>query len=59
MLVDSLDDEEARSRCAGDDPVVLAQRMPPLNPILDTMGIFFDDKMVIINASFIGREANE
>lgn len=46
----------------GDDPVVLlAERMPPLNPILDTPGnIFsnpiniFDDKMAVVNASLRG-----
>lgn len=35
----------------GDNPVTLAQRMPPLNPVLDTPGVFFDDKMAIFNAS--------
>jgi CxxC motif-containing protein (DUF1111 family) len=39
----------------GDNPVVLAQRMPPLNPVQDTMGIFFDDKMAIVNASLRGE----
>lgn len=39
----------------GDNPVVLAQRMPPLNPVLDTMGVFFDDKMAIVNASLRGE----
>ncbi len=38
----------------GDNPVVLAQRMPPLNPIEDTMGSIFDDKMVVVNASIRG-----
>ena len=38
----------------GDNPVVLAQRMPPLNPIVDTPGVFFDDKMVVVNASLRG-----
>ncbi|MGH8473446.1 MAG: hypothetical protein ACREVJ_13535, partial [Gammaproteobacteria bacterium] len=46
----------------GDDPVVLlAERMPPLNPILDTPGNIlnnpiniFDDKMAVVNASLRG-----
>ena len=41
----------------GDNPVVLLpQRTPPLNPILDTPGVFFDDKMAVVNASFRGLE---
>ncbi len=48
----------------GDNPVVLLpQRTPPLNPILDTPGnIFqnpvniFDDKMAVVNASLRGLE---
>ncbi len=39
----------------GDNPAVLAQRMPPLNPVLDTMGVFFDDKLAIFNASLRGE----
>ena len=36
----------------GDNPVtLLAQRDPPLNPILDTPGSIFDDKMAVVNAS--------
>jgi len=35
----------------GDNPVVLAQREPPLNPVQDTPGSFFDDKMIVVNAS--------
>lgn len=36
----------------GDNPVVLlAQRDPPLNPILDTPTSIFDDKMAVVNAS--------
>jgi cytochrome c2 len=36
----------------GDNPVVLlAMRTPPLNPILDTPGNIFDDKMAVVNAS--------
>ncbi|MEJ7622587.1 MAG: hypothetical protein WKF34_01205 [Pyrinomonadaceae bacterium] len=35
----------------GDNPVTLAQRMPPLNPVLDTPNYFFDDKMAVFNAS--------
>lgn len=38
----------------GDRPVVLAQRMPPLNPVMDTPGFFFDDKMAVVNASIRG-----
>ena len=41
----------------GDNPVVLLpQRTPPLNPILDTPGNIFDDKMAVVNASFRGLE---
>ena len=35
----------------GDAPVTLAQRTPPLNPILNTPASFFDDKMAVVNAS--------
>lgn len=38
----------------GDNPVTLAQRMPPLNPVVDTPGVFFDDKMAILNATLRG-----
>jgi len=38
----------------GDNPATLAQRMPPLNPVLDTAGNIFDDKMAIVNASIRG-----
>jgi cytochrome c2 len=38
----------------GDNPTVLAQRMPPLNPVMDTPGVFFDDKMAVFNASIRG-----
>lgn len=40
----------------GDNPIVLAQRMPPLNPVLDTAGNIFDDKMAVVNASLRGEE---
>ena len=41
----------------GDNPIVLLpQRTPPLNPILDTPGVFFDDKMAVVNASLRGLE---
>jgi len=41
----------------GDNPrVLLASRMPPLNPILDTPGVIFDDKMAVVNASLRGLE---
>lgn len=35
----------------GDNPMVLAQRMPPLNPVLNTPDSIFDDKMAVVNAS--------
>ncbi len=39
----------------GDFPVVLlAQRTPPLNPILNTPNNIFDDKMAVVNASIRG-----
>ena len=39
----------------GDNPVVLlAQRDPPLNPILNTPSNIFDDKMAVVNASIRG-----
>lgn len=41
----------------GDAPVVLLpMRDPPLNPILDTPGVTFDDKMAVVNASQRGLE---
>jgi hypothetical protein len=41
----------------GDAPVtLLASRTAPLNPILDTPGVFFDDKMAVVNASLRGLE---
>lgn len=40
----------------GDRPVVLAPRMPPLNPVLDTPRNFFDDKMAVVNASLRGEK---
>ena len=39
----------------GDNPVtLLAQRTPPLNPILNTVDNIFDDKMAVVNASIRG-----
>jgi mono/diheme cytochrome c family protein len=38
----------------GDAPVTLAQRDPPLNPVLNTPGSIFDDKMAVVNASIRG-----
>ena len=38
----------------GDNPVVLAQRMPPLNPVMNTPESFFDDKAAVVNASIRG-----
>ncbi|MEP6917927.1 MAG: hypothetical protein ABJC89_19935 [Acidobacteriota bacterium] len=36
----------------GDNPtVLLQQRVAPLNPIVDTAGNIFDDKMAVVNAS--------
>ena len=41
----------------GDAPMVLLpQRMAPLNPIVDTPGNPFDDKMAVVNASLRGLE---
>ncbi|MBA3671698.1 MAG: hypothetical protein H0W68_06700 [Gemmatimonadaceae bacterium] len=40
----------------GDNPVVLAQREPPLNPILNTVASIFDDKMAVVNASGRGEK---
>ena len=40
----------------GDEPAVLAQRTPPLNPVMDTPGVFFDDKMAVVNASLRGEQ---
>lgn len=40
----------------GDNPIVLAQRLPPLNPVLNTAGNIFDDKMAVVNASLRGEE---
>ncbi|MDQ6893503.1 MAG: hypothetical protein M3167_12590 [Acidobacteriota bacterium] len=39
----------------GDKPEVLAQREPPLNPVLNTPDSFFDDKMAVVNASLRGE----
>ncbi len=43
----------------GDNPVVLAQRQPPLNPVLNTVNSIFDDKMAIVNASLRGEVRGE
>jgi len=40
----------------GDNPMILAPRMPPLNPVQDTPGFFFDDKMAVVNASLRGEK---
>ncbi|THD63950.1 MAG: hypothetical protein E8A49_04190 [Phenylobacterium sp.] len=40
----------------GDHPVMLARREPPLNPVLNTPGSIFDDKMAIVNASMRGEK---
>ncbi|MEP6992941.1 MAG: hypothetical protein ABI968_00370 [Acidobacteriota bacterium] len=39
----------------GDNPVVLAQREPPLNPVMNTPDSIFDDKMAVVNASLRGE----
>ncbi len=39
----------------GDRPVTLAQRQPPLNPVVNTVMSFFDDKMAVVNASLRGE----
>ena len=39
----------------GDAPMVLAQRMPPLNPVENTPSSIFDDKMAVVNASLRGE----
>lgn len=38
----------------GDNPVLIAMRTPPLNPILNTVDSIFDDKMAVVNASIRG-----
>ena len=39
----------------GDNPItLLASRVPPLNPILNTPDSIFDDKMAVVNASLRG-----
>lgn len=38
----------------GDAPVILAQRDPPLNPVMNTPASTFDDKMAVVNASLRG-----
>lgn len=40
----------------GDHPVILAQREPPLNPVMNTVDSSFDDKMVVVNASIRGLQ---
>jgi len=40
----------------GDAPVTLAQRTPPLNPVMNTVASTFDDKMAVVNASIRGLE---
>jgi cytochrome c2 len=40
----------------GDAPVVLAQREPPLNPVMNTEASIFDDKMAVVNASLRGEK---
>ena len=40
----------------GDNPVTLAVREPPLNPVLNTESSIFDDKMAVVNASGRGEK---
>jgi hypothetical protein len=40
----------------GDNPVMLAQRDPPLNPVMNTVDSIFDDKMAVVNASIRGEK---
>jgi hypothetical protein len=40
----------------GDRPVTLAQREPPLNPVMNTVDSIFDDKMAVVNASIRGLQ---
>jgi len=40
----------------GDRPMLLAMRQPPLNPVLNTVPSFFDDKMAVVNASLRGEK---
>lgn len=40
----------------GDRPKILAPRTPPLTPVQDTPGNFFDDKMAVVNASIRGEK---
>ena len=40
----------------GDRPMLLAMRQPPLNPVLNTVQSFFDDKMAVVNASLRGEK---
>lgn len=40
----------------GDNPVTLAQRQPPLNPVMNTVDSIFDDKMAVVNASVRGEK---
>ncbi len=40
----------------GDTPEILAERAAPLNPIMNTPGSTFDDKMIVVNASLRGLE---
>ncbi|MDQ3013021.1 MAG: hypothetical protein M3X11_20215 [Acidobacteriota bacterium] len=47
---------EMKTIFPGDNPTILAQRMPPLNPVQDTPGFFFDDKMAVVNASLRGEK---
>lgn len=35
----------------GENPVLLAERNPPLNDVLNTVTSIFDDKMAVVNAS--------
>ena len=47
---------EMKTIFPGDNPEVLAVRMPPLNPVLNTANSIFDDKMAVVNASIRGEK---
>jgi hypothetical protein len=40
----------------GDRPMILAQRTPPLNPVMNTPSSVFDDKWAVVNASLRGEK---
>ena len=40
----------------GDSPTILAQRTPPLSPIMNTDSSTIDDKAIVVNASVRGEK---